>query len=105
MSSCIRVYVCECVYVQVCMRIYIMCAWLRVAEITDSYVQSKLGNGRFGFCSLWIRYTGDSKTNPRDDLEIRTDSYSEDQMAIRFQNRVISCKCLLLCYFLIYRCQ
>ena len=38
-------------------------------------------------------------------MEIRTASCSEDLMAIRIQNRVISCECLLLYHFFISRCQ
>jgi len=43
---------------------------------------------------------GDSKTDTRDDSEIRNGSCSTDQTAIRAQNRIISCECLLLCYYL-----
>jgi len=50
--------------------------------------------------SLWIRYTDDSKTVSWDDLEIHTGSCGGDQMAIRFQNRVISCECSCLFSYL-----
>ena len=50
-------------------------------------------------CSLWARYAGDSKTDPWDDPEIRTGSYSGDQTVIRFQNRVILCECLIIGLF------
>ena len=56
-------------------------------------------------CSLWTRYTGNLKTDLWDDSEIRTSSCSENQRVIRFQNRVISCECLLLSFFLIYHYQ
>jgi len=41
-------------YVHVCMRVCVcvMYAWLRVTTITDSFVQSELGNGKFGLCLL-----------------------------------------------------
>ena len=68
-------------------------------------VWSGLGTRDLNLCSLSIRYTGDSKTDPLVDLEIRTSLCSEDQMAIQIQNRVISREWLLLHHFLIYCCQ
>jgi len=41
--------------------------WLRVTVISDSFVRSELGNKRFKLCSLWARYTGDSKSDLWDD--------------------------------------
>jgi len=118
---CILVYthnvclgVCKSMYVYV-----LVCAWVFMSlyyvcsvvcySVSDPLVRSKPGNRRPGpnsdLCSLWIRYTGDSKTGAQDDSEIPTSSYSEDQKTIRIQNRVISCECLLLYHFLIYHCQ
>jgi len=100
------VYTCVCVCTSVNEYIYIMCVWMRVAAITDLFVRSKLDNRRprpdSDLCPLLTQYTGDSKTDPRDDPEIHTDSYSENQMAIRIQNCVISCEYLLFSYFPIY---
>ena len=42
----------------------------------------------------------DSKTDTRDYLEIYTGSCSADQTMIQVLNRVISCECLFLCYYL-----
>jgi len=87
------VRVCVCTSLYEC--IYIMCAWLRVAAITDSFVQSELGNESFRLCSLWAWYTGGSKIDPWDNSEVCTDSCSEDQTAIWIKNHVISCESLL----------
>ena len=66
---------------------------------SDSFVRFKLGNRRFGLMFTVDPYISNSKTDPRDDPEIRTGSCSEDQTAIRIQNCIISCECLFLCYF------
>ena len=34
-----------------------LCVWLRVAAVSDSFARSELVNRRFGFCSLWTRFT------------------------------------------------
>ena len=50
-------------------------------------------------CSQSADTPGDSKTNTRNDSEIRTGSCSVDQTAIRTRNHIISCECLFLsCY-------
>jgi len=77
------------------------CVWMRVAVISDAFVQSGLITGDSELYSLWTWYTGDSKTDPWDDPEIRTSSCSEDQTTIRFKNHVISCECLSIDLFLI----
>jgi len=106
LCKCMCIPVCGCVYmciyVYVCLQVFVVCS-----VITDSFVRSEPCNRRPDpdLCSLWTWYTADSKTDPWDDPEIRTGSCSEDQTAIRIQNRVISCECLLLCYFLIYCSQ
>ena len=46
-------------------------------------------------CSQSADTSGDSKTDTRDDSEIRTGLCSADLMEIQPQNRVISCECLL----------
>ena len=80
-----------------------------VLRHSDSLVRSEPDNRRPGpdteSCSSWSRYTGDLNTDLWDYSKVRVSSCSEDQMAIRFQNRVISYECLLLYYFLIYGCQ
>ena len=99
--GCMHAYVYVlCLYVlwYVFVLMYYMCfvAWLQRSEAVT---------GDSELYSLWTRYTGNSKTDLWDDPEIRTGSYSEDQMAILIQNHVISCECLLLYHFLIYPCQ
>jgi len=63
--------------------------WLRGTTIQICVVRSGLVTGDSDLYSLWTRYAGDSKTEPRDDLEICNDSYSEDPTMIQIQNRVI----------------
>ena len=115
--ACVRV--CTYVGVHVCVRvlksvfniyIYIyLYIRLHATVFRTHLVRSELSFRRLGpdsdWCSLWTRCVSDSKTDPWDDLQISTGSCSEDQTAIRFRNRVISCECLLLSHFLIYRCQ
>jgi len=99
----VYVYVCGmCMYTGVCSCEF-MCSAAR-CSVSDSFVRSGLGNRRIGFVPLWTRHIDDSKTDPWDDLEVRTGSRSEDQIAIRFQNCIISvsiCSCII---FLLYRC-
>jgi len=103
---CTCVYVCSgwCVCVCVCARarlcvslgLYsvlvcvliplLLCVFVACYSDLDPLVRSEPDPHK---CSLWNRYTGDSKTDPRVDS---------------VPNRVISCECLFLCYFLIYRC-
>ena len=89
-------YVCGCVHVYlcVCMCVYV-CMWLRVTTFRDRSCDLNSVTGDPDSCSLWIRYNGNSKTDPWDDPEIHTGPCSEDQMKIRIQNRVISCVCFL----------
>ena len=92
-------------YVHVC-----MCISVRLGECVFQFAAPRpvrairTGNRRFGpdldSCSLWTRYTGDSKTNARDDPKIHTGSCSEDHTMIQFRNHVISCECLFLSIFL-----
>ena len=89
----VRVFMCTCVYV--CLLCY---------SDVDLIVRSEPSNRRPrpdpDSCSQSTDMPRDLKTDARDNSEIRTDSCSEDQTAIRIQNRVISCECLLLCYYL-----
>jgi len=95
--TCIRV--CTCAFMCTC---GYMCLIICYSD-ADLFVRSEPDNRRprpdLKLYSLWIRYAGDSKTNPWDDLEIHTGSCSGDQTVIRFQNRVISCECLFIDLF------
>ena len=93
------IYSCVCVCVGVCTCVFIrvaICIWLYVTAMqTCSCAPNPVTEDPD---SIWIyvRYgpdTLDSKINSWDDPEIRTDSCSEDQTAIRFQTRVISGEC------------
>ena len=99
-STCVPVY-CECV--SMCLSIYYVGMVMCCCD-TNPLVRSGPSNRRPrpgpDGCSLWTRYSGDSKTDARDDPEIRTGSCSEDQTAIWLQNRVISCEYLLMYHFL-----
>jgi len=99
------VYMCTGVYQYVCKSVFMFtCVLIAWYNDTDSFVQSKLSNGRFESVAV-MDPIGDLKIDARDDPEIRTGSCSEDQRTIQIQNCIISCECLLLCYFLMYRCQ
>ena len=74
-NTCLSLYGCE-----------FMCVQLRSTAIRTRSMRSGLVTGDSELCSLWTRYTGDSKTDLRDDQEICTGSCSEDQTAIWFQN-------------------
>ena len=114
---CMYVYLCTyvsicgcipmCVYIYV--RVWVHMRWVMCCSISDLLVRSEPGNKRLGpdlkFSSLRTEYTGDSKNNLWDDPKIPTGSCSEDQTTIQFQNCVILFECLLLYYFLIYRCH
>ena len=78
-----------CLYINVC--------WVACFSDTDPLTRSIPDPNT---CSLWSRYTDDSKTDLWDDPEIPTGSCSGDQTAIRIQNRIMSCECLFLCIFL-----
>ena len=69
----------------------------------DLFVRSEPDNRRprpdLDLRLLWTRYAGDSKTDPWDDPEIRTDSCSGDQTVIQFQNRIISCEHMFISLF------
>ena len=71
------------------------CVWLYVIAIRTYSCDLNSLTGDTNLCSLYTRYIGDSKTDTRDDLEIHTGLCSKDQTAIRIQNRVILCECLL----------
>ena len=82
MWMCTSIFMCTCVYV-------CMVAW---DNGTDPLARSEPDPD---LCLLQSRYTGNLKTDTWNNLEIRIGSCSEDQMAIRIRNRVISCKCSL----------
>jgi len=98
----ILVYVCILVYIRACVtvRVYL---WVSVCFSCNIRTRSSDPNReqetqtRSGFVLVVGRYIGDSESGSCDDPEIRTDSCSRDQTVIRFQNSVISCKCLFLC--------
>ena len=93
---CIRV--CTCAFMYTC---GYMC-WLYVTAMqTCSCTLNSVTEPRpsLDLCSLWTRYTGDSKISPWDDPEIRIGSCSGDRMVIRLQNRIISCECLFIGLF------
>ena len=81
--NCIRIFIGECVF---------------QLPHTDSLMRSEMITEYPGSCSLWTRYTGDSKTDKRYDSEIRTGSYSANPMVIRIRNCLISSEYLLLHY-------
>ena len=66
---------------------FICMCWLRATAFWICLVRSEPSYRRPGpdpdSCPLWIRYIGDSKTDPWDNPEISTGSCSEDQTAIR----------------------
>ena len=78
----------------------IMWVWLRVTGF-QTVRTIRTGNGRLKpdmvSCSLWTRYTCDSKIIPWDDPDIHNGSCSEDQITIRFKTtsfHVSICFCL-----------
>ena len=80
----------------------VVCDWVSVhfscgTQTCSCDLNSVMGDS--DLCLLWTRYTGDSKIDPWDNPEIRISSCSEDQTAIRFQNRIISCECLFIGLF------
>ena len=85
-----------CMYV--CMYVYV-CVSVACYSNTNSFGEIRTRYRKFRFVPVWTRSTGDSKTDAWDDPEIRTDSCSEDQMAIRIQNCIISCECLFIDLF------
>ena len=107
---CRLVYIYVCVGIRVCMYYVSMCVYAYVCVCISSCVfgcvlqrlwtrscNLNLVIGGSVWCSLWTRYTSGSTTDTQDDPKIRTSLYIEDQKAIRIQNRVISCECLLIC--------
>ena len=106
--ACVFVHVmvcggCVCMCIQVCIRAcerispsFYACLFVCYSN-TDSLMRSEPSNGRPGF--VFAEDRDDLNTDTRDDLEIRTGSCSADQMAIRIQNRVISCECLFIGLF------
>jgi len=96
------VCVCVCVrgvYMYNCQGVS-SCVWMHERFRTRSCNLDSLRDSKL--YSLWTRYTGDSKINLWDDPKIRASSCNRYQTEIRLRNRVISCECLLSCYFLIY---
>ena len=88
----------------VCVRVYIRvssCVRLHVAAIQTRSCDPNSVTGDSNLFPLWTRYTGNSKTDPWDDSEIRTGSCNEDQTVIWFQNRVISCECSYVFLYLL----
>ena len=97
MGICVCMYyVSMCVCARMCLYI-IVCVWLRVTAIRTRSVRSRSVTGDSELCSLWTRYTSDSKIDSWDDPEVCTDLCNEYQMVIWTPNRVISCECLFLC--------
>ena len=92
--------VCTCAFMCTCGYMCLVICYIDA----DLFVRSEHGNRRLrpdlDLCSLWTRYASDSKTDPWDDPEIRTDSCSGNRTVIRFQNSVILCECLFLCLFI-----
>jgi len=101
MHACIYAYThVNCVYT--CVYVYIrVSSWvgLRVARFQTRPCDPNSVTGDLFWCSLWTRYTGDSKTDSWDDPEISTGPCSENQMAIQIQNHVISRECLFIDLF------
>jgi len=94
--KCKDVYVCMyvlvCNYVSVCVYLLWVVNVCVVVACCNTQTRSCDPNSIIGYsdwCTLWTRYTGDSKTDLRVDSEISTGLCSEDQMAIQIQNRVI----------------
>ena len=82
--------------------------WVAYYSVADSLVRSELVTGDpdpIWICACYGPDKQAFKNWPMEWSSIRTSSCSEDQTTIRFRNRVISCECLLLSHFLIYRCQ
>ena len=108
--KCVFVYTCRCVTMLVSLPMSqspSLCMYGYVFSDSDLIVRSEPGNRRPKLdpdsCSQSVVTSGNSKTNTRDDSEIRTGSCSADLMAIQTRNCVISRECLLLhyCYFLL----
>ena len=91
----VSVCTCRCsvyLYLYVCVRLCVTAFRTRSCDPNSVTGDSDL-------CPLWTRYHGDSKTGPWDDPLISTGSCNEDQMTIRFQNRIISYEYLFLYHF------
>ena len=94
---------CKCMCIPVCRWMYV---WVHVCLVAccidpDLIVRSKPVNRDPDLCSMWTRYTGDLKTDIRDDSEIHTNSCSEDHMAIRIQSHafpVSVCSCIIFLF-------
>ena len=98
------------------MYVYDVCScefmgWIACCSSPDPFIEIQTHYERFRVMLV----TGDLKVDPWDDSEVRTGSYSEYQMVIQFQNRVISCECFIsyiiflftvvigyLCFYLYY---
>jgi len=87
---CVYVIVCVWVYMYVCIMLICVHVYVCVCISSCMYVACYSNTNplvRFGpdpdSCSLWSRYTGDLKTDPCGDSEIRTGSCNEDRTVIR----------------------
>ena len=99
---CARVYVCTGVYRFVCVHVCLIVCY----SDTDSFGEIGTHCEDSKLCSLWTRYIGDLKTDAWDDPEIRSDSYSEDQTAIRIQTvsfHVSVCSCVISLFTVVSR--
>jgi len=68
-------------------------------SVLDPFGEFRISNGRLGFVFVMNSIRWWFKNWSMRLFGGRTASCSEDQTAIRFQNRVISCECLLLPFF------
>ena len=101
------VIICGWVYTSVCMwsvNVY-GCMFVQVHVFScvlqwlRTRMWSELGNRRFRFVHVMDPVYWRFKDHPWDHSEIRSGSFSEDQMAIQTQNLVISFECLFLYIF------
>jgi len=100
---CVGVYTyvsmctCECVSAYLCLCV----CWVACYSISDLFIKFKLGNRRFGVVPVKDPIPWWFEDQPMIWFGDPTGSCSEDHMAIRIQNCVISCEYLFLCIFLI----
>ena len=93
----------KCMYV-VCLCTSVYGCEMRVAAFRTYFLRSGLITGDLELCPLWTRFNGDLKTDPWDDLEIRTGSCREDQR--RFGSKTVSFHVsLFVALLFIYLCQ
>ena len=94
----------KCMYV-VCLYTSVYGCEMCVAAFRTYFLRSGLITGDLELCPLWTQFNGDLKTDPWDDLEIRTGSCREDQR--RFESKIMSFHvslfvALLFIYLFIY---